>query len=105
MITPWNIIAVLSLILNLAFIIIGFFTKRWMDNVDKRLVEIDAEQDEIKKEQAEQKLNYIDRFGSVESKIDRTEKNIIQVISELKDHLADTFVSQKFFQFIQEQKK
>ena len=76
-----------------------------MDNVDKALEKIEKKYDEIKGEQSKQKLNYIDRFGSIESKIDRTEKNIIQVISELKDHLADTFVSQKFFQFIQEQKK
>ena len=104
-ITVWHGITVTTLILNLAILVIGFFIKRWMDNVDKKLEKIEGEYDEIKDEQSKQKLNYIDRFGTIESKIDRTEKNIIKEIAELKDHLADTFVPKDFCRFIQERKK
>jgi S-adenosylmethionine hydrolase len=102
--TVWHGISVLSVILSTAIMIVGYFIKKWMKRVEVQLEKLEENYKTIETEQNQQKLNYIDRFQSVELKIERTEKNIINVINDLKDHITETFVSKSFCQFIQEHK-
>ena len=102
--TVWHIITGLSLILNALLLTVIWFIKKWMNDIETRLRQIEDKQQEIEVEVGDVKTNYNDKFKSVELSIKRTENNVIREISDLKTHMAEVFVPQSFCKFIQDQK-
>jgi len=93
---------VLSGIITLTFIIIGFFIRGYMKSTKERLDKIDKENDELRN-------NYLDRFDRVEDKFRVLSNEInlhhIDAMEKISKVLAAVESQKEFCALVQEQKK
>lgn len=75
-------IAVIGSLITILLGIIGKLIWDWKIGVDRKQKELQAEQNEIKS-------NYISRFDDIKTKINDTEKNILEKISEVNVQVAN----------------